>query len=458
MLYIYPDYYKEFTCIADACPATCCAGWQIVIDEKSLKKYRELSGHFVGQPRRFGRIGQLLTSKRCKKIQKELYSSSKMTPGFGNRLLNSIDWKEGIFLQYDKRCAFLNEENLCDLYLEGGESYFCKTCKNYPRHIEEFEGIRELSLSVSCPEVARMLLSRKEPVRFLEMETKKEENYEEFDYLLFTQLSEIRTLLLSWLTDRTLSIHVRFAMVLSFCHDVQVRYQRQTMYELSKLVESYQNPKCREWFMNRGWKRKIERKPVKPFFKEMLELLLELEPLDESWQEMIKNILENEVEGEGWPESDRRGVVEKNRLNRNKNKTSGNICSAADEKDDDIFQRVLQVEHRKGKSVIVAELDVMLEQLAVYFVFTYFQGAVYDGKIYAKAGLAIVSTCFLEQLFLRIESDSKERAFEQMVRYTYQYAREIEHSDPNLNALDDAFMMMDAFKVENMVEEMFFQE
>ena len=34
-----PDYYKEFSCIAGACPDTCCAGWQIVIDDKSLKKY-----------------------------------------------------------------------------------------------------------------------------------------------------------------------------------------------------------------------------------------------------------------------------------------------------------------------------------------------------------------------------------------------------------------------------------
>ena len=41
-----PDYYKEFTCIADVCPDTCCAGWQIVIDEKSLKKYRRVKGPF----------------------------------------------------------------------------------------------------------------------------------------------------------------------------------------------------------------------------------------------------------------------------------------------------------------------------------------------------------------------------------------------------------------------------
>ena len=40
----------------------------------------------------------------------------------------------------------------------------CDTCRNYPRHIEEFESLREISLSLSCPEAARILLSQKEKV------------------------------------------------------------------------------------------------------------------------------------------------------------------------------------------------------------------------------------------------------------------------------------------------------
>lgn len=39
MRYIKPGYYDDFVCIAGACPATCCAGWQIVIDEESLQTY-----------------------------------------------------------------------------------------------------------------------------------------------------------------------------------------------------------------------------------------------------------------------------------------------------------------------------------------------------------------------------------------------------------------------------------
>ena len=82
MIYTIPHYYKKFHCIASECPDTCCAGWQIMIDDKSLSKYR----HFQGS--------------------------------FRNRLHNDINWKEHAFRQYGHRCAFLNEENLCDMYIE----------------------------------------------------------------------------------------------------------------------------------------------------------------------------------------------------------------------------------------------------------------------------------------------------------------------------------------------------
>ena len=58
MLYTIPDYYHEFSCIAGECEDTCCAGWQIVIDEDSLERYGKEQGEF------------------------------------GKRLRNSIDWEE----------------------------------------------------------------------------------------------------------------------------------------------------------------------------------------------------------------------------------------------------------------------------------------------------------------------------------------------------------------------------
>jgi hypothetical protein len=124
MIHRFPNYYNEFSCIADKCEATCCAGWQIVVDEESLKKYKKVTG------------------------------------AFKQRIKDGVDFKEGVFYQNPgKRCAFLNEQNLCDMYTALGEEAFCETCRRYPRHIEEFENVREFTLSASCPEAARLILT-----------------------------------------------------------------------------------------------------------------------------------------------------------------------------------------------------------------------------------------------------------------------------------------------------------
>ena len=42
----FPAFYKEFSCIADACPDTCCAEWQIMIDDKKPQEIPPLQGAF----------------------------------------------------------------------------------------------------------------------------------------------------------------------------------------------------------------------------------------------------------------------------------------------------------------------------------------------------------------------------------------------------------------------------
>lgn len=40
MKYTIPHYFEQFRCTAAECVDTCCAGWAIMIDEKSLEKYK----------------------------------------------------------------------------------------------------------------------------------------------------------------------------------------------------------------------------------------------------------------------------------------------------------------------------------------------------------------------------------------------------------------------------------
>lgn len=101
-------------------------------------------------------------------------------------------------MQYDRKCAFLNEQFLCDLQAEAGEEALCSTCREYPRHVEEFEGVREYSLSLSCPEAARIMLTEKGKSSFVQWEDEKEDEFEEdFDFLLYTRLLEAREILFS---------------------------------------------------------------------------------------------------------------------------------------------------------------------------------------------------------------------------------------------------------------------
>lgn len=205
MYYRKPHYYDKFSCTAEQCPDTCCAGWQIVIDENSLEKYSNVSGDF------------------------------------GIRLLNSIDWGEGVFEQYHKRCSFLNAENLCDIYKELGADALCDTCRLYPRHIEEFENLREFSLSLSCPVAAKMILECQEPVKFLEEEDEKEEceeDFEDFDFLLFDCLLEVREKLFSIVQNRTIPIEKRMYCVLKIAKNLQEALEEGEFFERDFISET----------------------------------------------------------------------------------------------------------------------------------------------------------------------------------------------------------------------------
>lgn len=77
------------------------------------------------------------------------------------------------------------------------------------------------------------------------------------------------------------------------------------------------------------------------------------------------------------------------------------------------------------------------EQMVVYYLYTYFCGAVYDGDALAKAKMAIVSTLIWEELCRAEEAQKGEiLSFEDRVELAYRYSRELEHSDPNLNQME----------------------
>lgn len=123
----YPSYYRDFRCIADKCPDSCCKSWEITIDNDTFDKYQSLQGE----------IGDRIRSFIC-----------------------VDDDGDHCFSLIDGRCPFLNEKGLCDIHIAFDENMTGSICREHPRFIEEYDGFTEISLSVSCPEAARLIFSQ----------------------------------------------------------------------------------------------------------------------------------------------------------------------------------------------------------------------------------------------------------------------------------------------------------
>lgn len=363
-----PDYYQKFECLADRCEETCCAGWQIMIDENALEFYKNVEGPF------------------------------------GEHLKGSIDWKEGAFHQdTEKRCAFLNENNLCDLYSALGESALCKTCTNYPRHIEEFENIREYTLSISCPEVARILFAQTEPVIFPEEEVEGDEEFEEeFDVLLFSQLEECRKVCYGILQNRGLSISLRARIVWEIGCKMQEYFEEGMLFSCDEIFEEYaQKEKWDELKQQMTeWRENADQ--VYDTSLSYFKYLYQMELLHEDWDLLLEDSVAVLYVAGG--------------------ETYMEIHDGFD---------VWVEEH-------LPEYAVWMEQLLVYFVSTYFCGAVYDGCIDSKMKLAVISAYYIhEMLVARWYQNEQSLDVDDAILIAYRYSRELEHSDQNLEIMEE---------------------
>ncbi len=373
MIYVRPDYYEKFKCVADRCEATCCAGWQIVIDDEARMRYKSETGEY------------------------------------GDVLRERIDWEEGVFAQdYRKRCAFLTENNLCEMYQQLGEESLCVTCANYPRHIEEFENLREITLTISCPEVARILLEQKEPVKFSEEEIEEdEEEFEDFDPFFFSYLEDARKIMIAILQNRRWSIAVRVALVQKMAEEMQSIIEESDLFDLADVFETYEEEANlakvvteAERELNAFYDTEEE---VFRYSRAAFDRLYELEHLSEDWEAYLEQCRKTLYGGGARVYRDL----------RNK------------------FQ-----EYCKRAPIDGIDMDILLEQLLVYFVFAYFCGAVYDDNVIGKIKMSVDSVTVLYEMFMAKWAEQDGRlSGEDIKKIVYRYSRELEHSDVNLGRM-----------------------
>ena len=367
MLYTIPDYYKEFKCTADQCEDTCCAGWQIVVDKKALNRYKRVRGPFL------------------------------------KRILTGVDFPNGTFRhKKEKRCTFLNEKNLCDMYLALGEDSLCRTCRLYPRHIEEFEGVREITLSVSCPEVARILMNKTEPVKLRSVERNGEEEYGDFDLFLYSQLLDAREVIRKILQDRRMPVEVRSGLVYGIARDMQRRVNHQELFSCGEVLEKYQKPEAQQYVKNKMDQNRKCPDRLFEFAKMQFRCLHRRELLKQDWELLLLETEQKLFLGHTAQE----------------------------------YQQ-LSIEFSSWLKEKEFPWEIQKEQLLVYFIDTYFCGAVYDGEILEKVQMALFSVDILEVLLkMRWIRNEKQLDMEDVIELVYRFSREVEHSDQNLKQME----------------------
>ena len=369
MEYRFPHYFDDFRCVAAECEDTCCAGWAIMIDKETLEKYEQYQG------------------------------------SFGNRLRNSIDWKEGCFMQYEKRCAFLNDRNLCDIHMEAGEHMLCDTCRNYPRHKEEFEGVREGSLSLSCIEAAKIILGCEEPVQFVTMsDDEEDEEFEDFDFLLYTKLADAREKMIKVLQNRDIDILTRISVVLDLAQRMQDALDNDEIFMMDDMIENFGNMDSLLEFQREAEEHVLGENEYCSSMRKIYRIFNKLEVLKADWPEYVKKA-ELHLFGEGQKK------YEENR------------------------QRFHKSIGLKSNSYDV--WSCWLEQLMVYFVFTYFCGAVYDDNVVGKIKMTVDSVTIIYEMFVaKWQEQNRQLTAKDIHKIVYRYSRELEHSDLNLDAME----------------------
>ena len=375
-----PDYFKYFNCIADKCEDTCCAGWGIVIDDKSYEKYINLESDF----------GDVLRSKIVE------------------------DEGDKVFLLNGDRCSFLNEDNLCEIYNNIGEDGLCYTCRQYPRYLEEFGSLREIGISLSCPEACRIILNQKEKVRF-ELEEVEEEvsSYNDINANLYINLMQIRKIVLSIIQDRSINIDIRGSIVLLFINEVQEKIDSNEISSIKDITNKYLD---------------------KDYINEVIENINKYKSKKDIKYTNMKNILNTFKNLKHIKPNDILGIDDVLRY---------------------FFQSVndreLYFKNYNDFNEYYKDNEYKFEQILVYYIYRYFLKSVFDYDAIGKIKFAIVSYIMIKELSAIRFLENREFIDSDLVYIAHTYSKDIEHLEENVEKLQELFETEEFFALDEIL-------
>lgn len=333
----FPAYYSRFSCIQGRCPDTCCHDWDVVLDDASAAFYRTVPGE----------LGQILRGA--------------MVSRDGQTCLHLIDG----------RCPLLDGDGLCRIQRAYGPEQLSPTCDLHPRFAEEYGGLREWSLSMGCPEAARLLLAQSEPTTFYEEQTPEPPGLNDLDARLFFGLLAVRKAAFTIAQDRSRPWPVRRGRLLALGETVQRKLDQHRISQLEAVAARFA---------------RFQDGPDAPDDMDAFwPLLSRLEPINGQWQTRLH--------------------------------------AAADGGAQAAFEAAYPA------------LETEREHLTVYYLYRYLLKAVVDRRVRARMALAIRSADAVGRLELAVWRAAGRLSLEDRVDCIHRYSREVEHAPTNLAAL-----------------------
>lgn len=365
MLILKPKYYDKFKCIAGDCKDSCCIGWQISVDKASFNRYRKINQDF----------GRYLNKNVCKNRE--------------NR--SDIDYGK-ISLLENMRCSFLNENNLCQIYINLGEEFLCNTCKEYPRYVKKFGSRYERTMTISCPEVARLILESEEPISFELVEEEvdeKEIKSSIYDKQLEKILWDVRILLIEIAQFREIPVWKRLVFIKQATDKVQKLLEEQSYNDkvLSILLRYIQN----ENNIVALDSLKANRKEKNTFIKDVFNFRMSTGTGNEMFLKFTKDI--------------------------------GEFQDLIDEEKVDITK----LENKFN--VYFYNKEYILEHYIVYYIYGHFMNAVWSNDLKKEISILIINCILIKHMLLvRWYNRGMNIEMSDIIDIVYSFSRAIEHS------------------------------
>ena len=127
-----PRYVTQFQCLGAACPDTCCSGWNVAVDRATHDAYMRCEDpDWAPKFKKYIKVQEAPTEQSASTILRD--------ENTGN-------------------CNFLSD-GWCSIQNALGEDLISNTCSSYPRLSLKLDDTLFQSMSLSCPEAARLALT-----------------------------------------------------------------------------------------------------------------------------------------------------------------------------------------------------------------------------------------------------------------------------------------------------------